>query len=130
MLNSHPAKAAHLNPHNFSNMSCTNTWRQPLPTTQGRVTIQSTLSKDKNATHSSNEEGPLSRDLEKSREEPFENSLTQLCVTALLAELMAREVIFMEILGKDEQRCKEFNSYIHLVSRGSHLRSRCVVTSG
>ena len=86
----------------------------PTPATS-RVTFQTTPNSAVNSFRSSNE-GPASSNLELSKEEVFENSLTQLFTKGFLAVLTTKDAVLKEvrdcILQDDEQRCKEVNPYL------------------
>ena len=106
-------------------------WRSILqtPPTHSRVTFQSPPNSPVNSTHSSNE-GPNSPNLELSKEEVFENNLTQLFTKGFLAVLTSKDTVLKEarvfILQNDAQRCKEVNPYLFSYWRDLHVRSGCV----
>ena len=62
------------------------------PPTHSRVTFQSTPNSAVNSTHSSNE-GPNSPNLQLSKEEVFENNLTQLFTKSFLAVLRSKDAV-------------------------------------
>ena len=82
-----------------------------------------------NSTHSSND-GQNSPNLELSKEEVFENNLTQLFTKGFLAVLTSKDAVLKEvrdcILPNDPQRCKEVNPYLFSYWRDLHVRSGCV----
>ena len=82
-----------------------------------------------NTTRSSNE-GQTSPNLDLSKEEVFENNLTQLFTKGFLAVLTSKEAALKEvrdcILQNDPQRCKEVNPYLFSYWRDLHVRSGCV----
>ena len=102
---------------------------QQTPPTHSRVTFQSTPNSVVNSTHSSNE-GLKSPNLELSKEERFENNLTQLFTTGFLAVLTSKDAFLKEvgdcILQNDPQRCNEVNPYLFSYWRDLHVRSGCV----
>ena len=77
------------------------------PPTHSRVTFQSTPNSAANSTHSSND-GQTSPNLELSKEEVFENNLTQLFTKGFLVVLTSKEAVLKEvrdcILQNDAQR--------------------------
>ena len=99
------------------------------PPVHSRVNFQSTLNPAVNSTHSSNE-GPNSPNLELSKEEVFENNLTQLFTKGFLAVLTSKDAVLKEvrdcILQNDAQRFKEMNPYLFSYWRVLHVRSGCV----
>ena len=82
-----------------------------------------------NTTRSSNE-GQNSPNLDLSKEEVFENNLTQLFTKGFLAVLTSKGAVLKEvpdcILQNDPQRCKEMNPYMYSYWRDLHVRSGCV----
>ena len=82
-----------------------------------------------NSIRSSNK-GPASWNFELSKEEVFENILTQLFTKRFLAVLRSRDAVLKEvrdcILQNDGQRCKEVNPYVHSFWRDLHVQSGCV----
>ena len=111
-------------------MSTSNASQQTPPTpASSRVTFQSTPNSAFNSTRSSNE-GPMSPNLELSKEEAFENNLTQLFTKGFLAILMSKDAVLKGlrdcILQGDKQIFKEVNLYLHLYWRDLHVRSGCV----
>ena len=96
------------------------------PPTHSRVTFQSTPNSAINSTHSSNE-GQNSPNLELSKEEVFENNLTQLFTKGFLAN---KDPVLKEvrdcILQNDPQRRKAVNPYLFSYWRDLHVRSGCV----
>ena len=99
------------------------------PPTHSRVTFQSTPNSAVNSTHSSNV-GQSSPNLEFSKEQVFENNLTQLFTEEFLAVLTSKDAVLKEvrdcILQNDAQRCKEVNPYLFCYWRDLHARSGCV----
>ena len=99
------------------------------PPTHSRVTFQSTPNSAVNSTRSSTE-GPTSPNLELSKEEVFENNLTQLFTKGFLAVLTSKDAVLKEVrdcvLQNDPQRCKEVNPYMFSFWRDLHVRSGCV----
>ena len=124
------ANAAQVQPQKNSRMSCSNTNQQQTPPTPAasRLTFQSTPNSLVNSTRSSNE-GPTSPNLELSKEEVFENSLTELLTKSFLSVLTSKDEVLKEvrdcILQDDEQRCKEVNPYLHSHWRDLVVRSGC-----
>ena len=82
-----------------------------------------------NTTRSSND-GQTTPNLELSKEEVFENNLTQLFTKGFLAVLTSKDVVLKEvrdcILQNDTERCKEVNPYLFSYWRDLHVRSGCV----
>ena len=82
-----------------------------------------------NSTHSSND-GQNSPNLELSKEEVFENNLTQLFTKGFLAVLTSKDAVLREvrdcILQNDPPRSKEVNPYLFSFWRDLHVRSGCV----
>ena len=82
-----------------------------------------------NSTHSSND-GQNAPNLELSKEEVFENNLTQLFTKRFLAFITSKDAVLKEvrdcILQNDPQRCKEVNPYLFSYWRDLHVRSGCV----
>ena len=99
------------------------------PPTHSRVTFQSTPNSAVNSTHSSND-GQNSSDFELSKEEIFENNLTQLFTKGFLAVLISKDAVLREVrdclLQNDPQWCKEVNPYLFSYWRDLHVRSGCV----
>ena len=97
------------------------------PPTHSRVTFQSTP--NSGTTRSSNDGHP-SPSVELSREEVFENNLTQLFTKGFLAVLTSKDAVLKEVrdckLQDDPQRCKEVNPYLFSYWRDLHVRSGCV----
>ena len=105
----------HLN--NNSNMSSPKTNPQTPPTpAPSRVTFQSTPNSAVNSTRSSND-GQTFPNLELSKEEIFENNLTQLFTKVFLAVLTSKDAVLREvrdcILQNDALKCKEVNPYLY-----------------
>ena len=100
-----------------------------IPPTHSRVTFQSTPNSVVNSTRSSNEV-QNSPNLELSKEEVFENNLTQLFTEGFLAVLTSKDAVLKEvrdcILQNDPQRCMEVNPYLFAYWRDLHVRSGCV----
>ena len=102
------------------------------PPTHSSVTFQSTRNLAVDTTRSSNE-GQNSSNLDLSKEEIFENNLTQSFTKGFLAVLTSKDAtsrILKEvrdcILQNDLQRCKEINPYMLSYWRDLHVRSGCV----
>ena len=99
------------------------------PPTHSRVTFQSTPNSAMNTSRSSNE-GPTSPNLDLSKEEVFENNLSQLFTKGFLAVLTSGNAVHKEvrdcILQNDPQRCKEVNLYFYSYWGDLHVRSGCV----
>ena len=97
------------------------------PPTHSRVTFQSTS--NSNTTRSSND-GQTSPNLELSKEEVFENNLTQLFTKGFLAVLSSKDAVLKEVrdcvLQNDPGRCKEVNPYLFSYWRDLLVRSGCV----
>ena len=97
------------------------------PPTHSRVTFQSTP--NSGTTRSSNDGHP-SPSVELSKEEVFENNLTQLFTKGFLAVQTSKDAILKEvrdcILQDDPQRCKEVNPYLFSYWRDLHVRSGCI----
>ena len=97
--------------------------------THSRVTFKSTPNSAFNSTHSSND-GQTWRNLELSKEEIFENNLTQLFTKGFLAVLTSKDTVLKEVrdcfLQNDAQRCKAVNPYLFSYWRVLHVRSGCV----
>ena len=78
------------------------------PPADSRVTFQSTPNSAMNSTHSSNE-GQNSPNLELSKEEVFENNLTQIFTQGFLAVLTSKDEVLKDvqdcILQNDAQQC-------------------------
>ena len=123
-----PANASHI--HTIPNHTMSNITSNPqTPSTHSRVTFQSTPNSAVNTTRSSTE-GQNSPNLDLSKEEVFENNLTQLFTKGFLAVLTNKDAVLKEvrdcILQNDPQRCKEVNPYIFSYWRDLHVRSGCV----
>ena len=123
-----PTHASHI--HTFSTNTMSNITSNPqTPPTHSRVTVQSTPNSAVNTTRSSNE-GQNSPNLDLSKEEIFENNLTQLFTKGFLAVLTSKDAVLKEvrdcILKNDPQRCKEVNPYMYSYWRDLHVRSGCV----
>ena len=99
------------------------------PPTHSRVTFQSIPNAAVNSTRSSNE-AQISPNLELSKEEVFENNLTQLFTKGFLAVLTSKDAVLKEVrdcvLQNDPQRCKELNPYVYSYWSDLHVRSGCV----
>ena len=99
------------------------------PPIHSRVAFQSTPNSAVNSTRSSNDE-QTSPNLELSKEEIFENNLTQLFTKGFLAVLTSKDAVLKEvrdcILQNDAQRCKGANPYLYSYWRDLHVRSGCV----
>ena len=98
-----------------SKMSSPKTNPQAPPThTPSRVTFQSTPNSAVNSTCSSND-GQISPNLELSKEEVFENNLTQLFTKGFLEVLTSKDAVLKEvrdcILQNDAKICKEVKPY-------------------
>ena len=97
------------------------------PPTHSRVTFQSTP--NSGTTRSSNDGHP-SPSVDLSKEEVFENNLTQLFTKGFLAVLTSKDAVLKEvrdcILQDDPQRCKEVNPSLFSYWRYLHVRSGCV----
>ena len=120
--------ASHI--HTISTHTMSNITSNPhTPPTHSRVTFQSTPNSAVNTTRSSNE-GQISPKLDLSKEEVFENNLTQLFTKGFLAVLTSKDAVFKEvpdcILQNDPQRCKEVKPYMFSYWRDLHVRSSCV----
>ena len=78
----------------------------------------------------SSNEAQNSSDLDLSKEELFENNLTQLFTKRFLAVLTSKDAVLKEVRDcaqqNDHQRCKEVNPYMFLNWRDLHVRSVCV----
>ena len=118
----------HIHPISQGNRSSPRSIPQ-TPPTHSRVTFQSTPNSAVNSSHSSNE-GQNSTNLELSKEEVFENNLTQLFTKGFLAVLTSKDAVLKEvrdcILQNDAQRCKEVNPYLFSYWRNLLVRSGCV----
>ena len=127
---SHSANAAQIQTFNNSSMRTSNTFHQtpPAPTASG-VTFQSTPNAAVNSSRSSNE-CPVSLNLELSKEEVFENNLTQLFTKGFLAVLTSKDAVLKEkrkcILQGDEQRCKDVFPYLHFYWRPARSLGVCL----
>ena len=130
LLLKNTANAAHFQQQKNSTMSSSKSNPQ-IPPTPGTssVTFQSTPNSAANSNRSSNE-GPASPNLELSKEEIFENNLTQLFTKGFRAVLTSKDAILKEvrdcILQIDAQRCKEVKPYLHSYWSDLHVRSGCV----
>ena len=105
------ANSTHI--HSISQLNMTSPKSNPqIPPTHSRVTFQSPPNSAVNSTHFSND-GQNSPNLEMSKEEVFENNLTQLFTKGFLAVLTSKDAVLKEvqdcILQNDPQRCKEVN---------------------
>ena len=123
-----PTHASHI--HTISPNTMSNITSNPqTPPTHSRVTFQSTPNSAVNTTRSSNE-GQNSPNLDLSKEEFFENNLTQLFTKGFLAVLTSKDAVLKEvrdcILQNDPQRCKEVNPHMYCYWRDLHVRSGCV----
>ena len=112
-FNSKPnPNTTHIHSISFKNMSSPKSNPQ-TPATHSRVTFQSTPNPAVNSTRSSNE-GQNSPNLDLSKEEVFENNLTQLFTKRFLAVLTSKDAVLKEmrnfVLQNDPQRCKEVNA--------------------
>ena len=91
--------------------------------------FQSTPNSAVNSTHPSND-GQNSPNLELSKEEVFENNLTQLFTKGFLAVLTSKDADLREVqdcmLQIDPQRCREVNPYLFSYWMDLHVRSCCV----
>ena len=99
------------------------------PPARSRVTFQSTPNSAVNTTRSSNE-GQNSPNLDMSKEEIFENNLTQLFTKRFLAVLTSKDAVLKKVrnctLQNDPQRCKDVRPYMYLNWSDLHVRSGCV----
>ena len=116
--------------HSIHNHTMSSSASNPqTPPTHSRVTFQSTPKSAVNTTRLSNE-GQTSSNLDLSKEEVFENNLTQLFTKGFLAVLTSKDAVLKEvrdcILQNDPQRCKEVNPYLFSYWRDLHVRSGCV----
>ena len=116
--------------HSIHNHTMSSSASNPqTPPTHSRVTFQSTPNSGVNTTRSSNE-GQTSPNLDLSKEEVFENNLTQLFTKGFLAVLTSKDAVLKEIrdciLQNDPQRCKEVNPHLFSYWRDLHVRSGCV----
>ena len=116
--------------HSISQENLTSPRSVPqTPPTHSRATFQSAPNSAVNSTHSSNE-GQISLNLELSKEEVFENNLTQLFTKVFLPVLTSKDAVLKEvrdcILQNDKQRCKEVSPYVFSYWRVLHVRSGCV----
>ena len=97
--------------------------------THSSVIFQSTPNSAVNSTHSSND-GQTSPKLKLSKEEIFENNLTQLFTKGFLAALTSKDAVLKEerdcILQNNAQRCKEVKPYLFSYWRDLHVSSGCV----
>ena len=120
--------ASHI--HTISTHTMSNITSNPqTPPTHSRVTFQSTPNSTVNTTRSSTE-GQNSPNLDLSKEEVFENNLTQLFTKGFLAVLTSKDAVLKEvrdcILQNDPQRCREVNPYMFSYWRDLQVRSGCV----
>ena len=95
------------------------------PPTHSRVTFQSTPNLAVNMTRSSNE-GQNSSNLDLSKEEVFENNLTQLFTKGFLAVLTSKDAALKEVRDcvlQNDPQCKEVNPYMFSYWRDLHVRS-------
>ena len=109
------ANSTHI--HSISQLNMTSPKSNPqTPSTHSRFTFQSTPDSAANSTKSSNE-AQNSSNLELSKEEVFENNLTQLFTKGFLAVLTSKDAVLKEVrncvLQNDPQRCKEVNPYMY-----------------
>ena len=116
--------------HSIHNHTMSSSASNPqTPPTHSRVTFQSTPNSAVNTTRSSNE-GQTSPNLDLSKEEVFENNLTQLFTKSFLVVLTRKDAVLKEvrdcILQNDPQRCKEVNPYLFSYWRDLHVNSDCV----
>ena len=123
-----PTHASHI--HTISTNTMSNITSNPqTPPTHSQVTFRSTRNSAVKTTRSSNE-GQNSPNLDLSKEEVFENNLTQLFTKGFLAVLTSKDTVHKEvrdcILQNDPQRCKEVNPYMYSYWRDLHVRSGCV----
>ena len=123
-----PTHASHI--HTISTNTMSNITSNPqTPPTHSRVTFQSTPNSAVNTTRSSNE-GQNSPNLDLSKEEVFENNLTQLFTKGFMAVLTSKDAVLKEvrdyILQNGPQRFKEVNPYMFSYWRDLHVRSGCV----
>ena len=77
-------------------MSASNTLPQTPPAPAGRMTFQPTPDSAVNSTRSSNE-GLTTTNLELSKEEAFENNLSQIFTKVFLAVLTSRDAVLKEV---------------------------------
>ena len=123
-----PTNASHIQTISTHTMSSL-TSNPQTPPTHSRVTFQSTPNSAVNTTRSSNEV-QNSPNLDLSKEEVFENNLTQLFTKGFLAVLTSKDADLKEvrdfILQNNPQRCKEVNPYMFSYWRDLHVRSGCV----
>ena len=123
-----PTNSSHI--HTISTHTMSSLTSNPqTPPTYSRVTFQSAPNSALNPTISSNE-GQNLPNLDLSKEEVFENNLTQLFTKGFLAVLTSKDAVLKEvrdcILQSDPQRCKEVNSHMFSYWRDLHVRSGCV----
>ena len=116
--------------HSIHNhMMSSSAYNPQSPPTHSRSTFQSTPNSAVNTTRSSNQ-GQTSPNLDLSKEEFFENNLTQLFTKGFLAVLTSKDAVLKEvpncILKNNPQRCKEVNPYLFSYWRDLHVRSGCV----
>ena len=99
------------------------------PPTHSRLTFQSTPNSAVKSTHSSND-GQNSSNLELSKEQVFENNLTQLFTKGLLALLTSKDAVLKEVRDcipqNGAQQCKKVKPYLFSYWRDLHVRSGCV----
>ena len=101
--------------HSIHNHTMSSSASNPQsPPTQSLVTFQSSPNSAVNTTRSSNE-GQTSPNLDLSKEEVFENNLTQLFTKGFLAVLTSKDAVLKEvrdcILQNDPQMCKEILTF-------------------
>ena len=123
-----PTNASHIHTISTHTMNSLTSNPQTSPT-HSRVTFQSTPNSAVNTTKSSNEV-QNSPKLDLSKEEVFENNLTQLFTKGVLAVLTSKDAVLKKvrdcILQNDPQRCKEVNPYMFSYWIDLHVRSGCV----
>ena len=122
------SNATHTHSISHGNMSSPKANPQ-TPPTHSRFTFQSTANLAVKAARSSNG-GQNSPNLELSKEEVFENNLTQLFTKGFLAVLTSKDAVLKEVRDcisqNDPKRCKEVNPYFCSYWRDLHVRSGCV----
>ena len=97
LLLSHSANAAQIQLFNNSVMSTSNAYPQTPPTpATSRVLFQSNPNLAVNSNRSSSE-GPMSPNVELSKEELFENNFTQLFTKGFLAVLTSKDAVLKEV---------------------------------
>ena len=103
-----------IQPQKLNNMTNTIPSPKTLFINTGRITFQAAPNSPthKNITRSSNK-GQPTPNVEVSKEEVFENNLTQLLMKGFLAVFTTKDTVLKEvrycILQNDEQRCKHVN---------------------